>query len=121
MANDYEAYKEKAREVEVLVAPWLPHAKVTEFRIQVQCGCYSDFTQDPAFLWVEMEAPRPPSETDEMLGRIIAVVEKFIQAWAESTFAFSGCSGCQNRHDIDVRVMSVVESTVGVSELTALP
>ena len=87
-------YAEKAAEVVALVAPWLPDATVTEFDIQESCGCYSEWTQEPPYLHITLAAPRPGNDSDEALGKVIGLLEKIVEPWAERTFSFSGCESC---------------------------
>lgn len=87
-------YEEKAAEVVALVAPWLPDAVVTEFDIQESCGCYSEYTQEPAYLHITLTAPRPEDDSDQALGGVVGALETIVQPWAARSFAFSGCSSC---------------------------
>lgn len=109
-------YQEKAEEVEALVAPWLPDAKVTIFDIQESCCCYSEYTQEPPHLEVTFSAPRPDDDSDKALGKIINVVEKMVMAWAKSTFSFRGCECCEGTDNLSMWVRVIrSRSSVGLA------
>ncbi len=107
-------YHEKAAEVEALVAPWLPNAKVTTFDIQESCGCYSEFTQEPPRLEVTLTAPRHDDDSDKALGLIVRAIEPMVKAWGISAFSFVGCDACEGTDNPSMWVRVIRRSHANV-------
>jgi hypothetical protein len=78
-----------------IVAPWLPGATIADtfdFELQDECGCYSEYTQEPCGYSVLFTAPWDKS--DDELARLITVIEPTIEAFAMRQHTFSGCGCC---------------------------
>jgi hypothetical protein len=93
--NEKAMTDQEAKELLVLmVAPWLPHAEIAELEIQEECGCYSEWTQEPPFFHVTFSAPRAETESDRDVSRLVSVVESVIGPWAQRAYTWKGCESC---------------------------
>lgn len=95
----FDTMKDEEKALGLLVSPWLPNATVTDLEIAEECGCYSEWTQDPCRYCVTFTAPW--AGTDEELSRLVAILEPFVEAFSETHHTFqearSCCEGCITR------------------------
>ena len=90
--------------LELLVAPWLPGAKVDTFKVKDSCGCYSEYTTEPCSVDLHFKAPWTGSERD--LSILVGILEdSVIRPFMEARYDFNGCSCCDNRVSYWVRVI----------------
>jgi hypothetical protein len=90
-------------EMAALVAPWLPDARVEDLDIQLDCNCYSEWTQEPPRFYITFEAPWSKSEKE--LSKVVAVLDSLIRGWVISKYTFTGCSNCGGEPSLWVRVI----------------
>ncbi len=114
---------EEAKEVLVaMVAPWLPNAEIEMLNISTDCGCYSEWTQEPPRFELVLRAPRPAGESDRALSRVVSIVESVIGPWAQRAWTWNGCESCgeegkpRDYPSFYVRLIPIPDGAAGAAE-----
>lgn len=84
---------EKANEAEEVLREIEPSLIINDFRVQEDCGCYSEYTTDPPSLYVSASAIIKDETSPDAISLRDKLSER-LKRWAKEVFHFTGCTCC---------------------------